>query len=718
MDVSYIPISLVVAVQANVDTEAVRPKIQKIHSMLAPLVAGDQGEIAVVAFDHRIDVLQDFTTDADLIARAFEKIGKRSGSSTSALNDAVRASIRMLARRPADRRRVLLIISEARDKGSESKAKDVMVDAQLQNVLIESVNISRLLTTLTRKPDPPRPDPIPPTARPQPAGVPPTSAATGTYSGGGNFMPLFIEIFKQTKAIFVDNPLEVYTRYTGGREHSFTTQAGLENAISRIGEELHNQYIIAYSPSNPNLDGSYRLGSGRDFVIEGDEYDSAFCDKTAKFLKYLPDVAVIGNLEYDHADIYADMEALRTAFRRFVGLVPRTGRVILGADSDEAMRLATLARCPVVTFGTRVDADWRASAITPDGDRVRFDLTVPLARYASSTDQHKPFKRYAIDVVWRKEEPQRGRFREFYQADADIIGSASMRCEAELLSIAKDVCTSFGFDRPTIMVNNRKILDGIAAKIGIDGEKKAEVFRVLDKLDKIGEAEVEKLLYEIIGNRANELLEIIRAKGDNQAKLALAAKFSPEGAKEIEEILGDFERGRAAAIVGLTGFGASAHLVLKMVRHRLPDTPVYVFSRTKAEQSFARELGAMWAGDASDHCLAKLNAIIDTTPAWGPVVSALGVLAPGGRLVINAIRKESRDQNALLRLDYATHLWLEKEIKSVANVTRADVSEFLALAAEIPILPEVQEYRLEEANTALGQLKAREIRGAKILHVA
>ena len=71
-----------------------------------------------------------------------------------------------------------------------------------------------------------------------------------------------------------------------------------------------------------NFDGSYRLGSGRDFVIEGDEYDSAFFDKTAKFLKYLPDIAVIGNLEYDHADIYADMEALRTAFRRFVALVP------------------------------------------------------------------------------------------------------------------------------------------------------------------------------------------------------------------------------------------------------------------------------------------------------------------------------------------------------------------------------------------------------------
>jgi UDP-N-acetylmuramate: L-alanyl-gamma-D-glutamyl-meso-diaminopimelate ligase len=125
-----------------------------------------------------------------------------------------------------------------------------------------------------------------------------------------------------------------------------------------------------------NLDGSYRLGSGRDFVIEGDEYDSAFCDKTAKFLKYLPDIAVVGNLEYDHADIYADMEALRTAFRRLVSLIPRSGRLVLGADSGEAMRLAALARCPVVTFGTQADADWRASAITPDGDRLRFDLTV------------------------------------------------------------------------------------------------------------------------------------------------------------------------------------------------------------------------------------------------------------------------------------------------------------------------------------------------------
>lgn len=114
-----------------------------------------------------------------------------------------------------------------------------------------------------------------------------------------------------------------------------------------------------------NFDGSYRLGAGRDFVIEGDEYDSAFFDKTAKFLKYLPDIAIVGNLEYDHADIYPDLESLRVTFRRLLNLVPRSGRVLIGADSPEAMRLAAAARCPVETFGLAEGADWRADEIQP-----------------------------------------------------------------------------------------------------------------------------------------------------------------------------------------------------------------------------------------------------------------------------------------------------------------------------------------------------------------
>jgi propanol-preferring alcohol dehydrogenase len=169
--------------------------------------------------------------------------------------------------------------------------------------------------------------------------------------------------------------------------------------------------------------------------------------------------------------------------------------------------------------------------------------------------------------------------------------------------------------------------------------------------------------------------------------------------------------------LGLTGFGASAHLVLKMVRHTYPNAKVFVFARNPKERAFSKELGAVWAGDTAEESSAKLDSIIDTTPVWKPIVEALKNLEPGGRLVINAIRKEEVDKEYLLRLDYPAHLWLEKEIKSVANVARRDVSEFLELAAEIPIKPKVQEFTLEEANKALVELKTSKIRGAKVLRI-
>ncbi len=169
--------------------------------------------------------------------------------------------------------------------------------------------------------------------------------------------------------------------------------------------------------------------------------------------------------------------------------------------------------------------------------------------------------------------------------------------------------------------------------------------------------------------------------------------------------------------LGLTGFGASGHLLLKMARHRFPDSKVFVFARSEGQQAFARELGAFWAGDTQEAAPEKLECIIDTTPVWGPVVEALKNLSPGGRLVINAIRKESVDQEVLLKLDYPAHLWMEKEIKSVANVSGRDLKEFLALAHEMRIKPEIQEFPLEEANRALMELKTRKIRGAKVLRI-
>ncbi len=169
--------------------------------------------------------------------------------------------------------------------------------------------------------------------------------------------------------------------------------------------------------------------------------------------------------------------------------------------------------------------------------------------------------------------------------------------------------------------------------------------------------------------------------------------------------------------LGMTGFGASGHLVMKMVKGKYPNSKIYVFARSEKEQDFARELGAVWAGDTAEESPEKLDSIIDTTPVWRPIVEAMKNLKPGGRLVINAIRKEQIDKEALLDLDYSTHLWMEKEIKSVANVTRKDVSEFLELAAQISIKPEFQEYPLEEANKALVELKERKIRGAKVLRI-
>lgn len=169
--------------------------------------------------------------------------------------------------------------------------------------------------------------------------------------------------------------------------------------------------------------------------------------------------------------------------------------------------------------------------------------------------------------------------------------------------------------------------------------------------------------------------------------------------------------------LGMTGFGASGHLVLQMSRHLYPETPVYVFARHEKERAFALELGAQWAGDTTDRPEVALDAIIDTTPAWLPVIAAMDALAPGGRLVINAIRKEAGDRELLARLDYDRHLWREKTLSTVANVTRRDVRECLRLATEIPLQPSVAAYPLEDANRALVELKQKHIRGAKVLQI-
>ncbi len=166
-------------------------------------------------------------------------------------------------------------------------------------------------------------------------------------------------------------------------------------------------------------------------------------------------------------------------------------------------------------------------------------------------------------------------------------------------------------------------------------------------------------------------------------------------------------------IFGLYGFGASAHIIIQVVKYKYPQVKVFVFSRSghKEHQDLAIKLGADWVGATEETPPEKLNCAIDFTPVGMPIREALKNLQRGGRLVINAIRKITK----IPELDYTEHLWHEKEIKSVANVTRRDAQEFLPLAAQIPIVPEIEEFEMEDINEALLLLKQGKMHGAGVL---
>ena len=172
--------------------------------------------------------------------------------------------------------------------------------------------------------------------------------------------------------------------------------------------------------------------------------------------------------------------------------------------------------------------------------------------------------------------------------------------------------------------------------------------------------------------------------------------------------LSGIKKGRT---LGLFGFGASAHIVIQIARNW--GCEVFVFTRSEVHRELAKRLGASWAGGPEEEPPKKLNCAIDFTPVGETVPNALRVLEKSGRLVLAVIRK----RNSIPPLDYAQLLWDEKEIKSVANITRKDAQEFLLLASQIPIIPEVQEFKLEEANRALILLKQGKIQGAGVLRM-
>lgn len=168
---------------------------------------------------------------------------------------------------------------------------------------------------------------------------------------------------------------------------------------------------------------------------------------------------------------------------------------------------------------------------------LRFDLTVPLSRVASSNTFKKPFKRYCVAPVWRREEPQKGRFREFYQADADIIGCPGVRAEAELIAAATTAISELGFSGAVVKLNDRRIISEIARRL-LAG-KEGIVLRILDKREKIGNDATAAMLVEAGAKErdAKKLVADLTEGGGNGAKLKVATSYSQEAAKDLQEIL-------------------------------------------------------------------------------------------------------------------------------------------------------------------------------------
>jgi VWFA-related protein len=261
VDVAFQPISLVIVIQCSNRTDAVLGQIKKASNLFGPQVIGEDGEAAVIAFDHRIREMQSFTNDPQKITDAIKKIN--AGSNSARMIDAVDKAVYLLRSRPATRRRIVLLVSENRDQASEGKVRETLVDAQLSNVGIYSVNISRMITALTSQQEPARPDPLPASAY---SSMIPRGAATPTSVGQMTqvnnrveFVPAFKEIYKDAKGLFIANPTEVFTHETGGAQLSFLKERGLEDAIQRISDDIHSQYILSYNPNNKNEGGYHEI---------------------------------------------------------------------------------------------------------------------------------------------------------------------------------------------------------------------------------------------------------------------------------------------------------------------------------------------------------------------------------------------------------------------------------------------------------------------------
>ncbi|HTU44082.1 MAG TPA: VWA domain-containing protein [Bryobacteraceae bacterium] len=256
------PLSVVLAVQANSEVEPLLPEIRRTGLLLQGLVTGEDGDAAILAFDHRMQHLQDFTHDPDKIDDAMHKI--TAGSSSAAVVDAVLEADAMLRHHDPQnvRRRVIILMSRNIDKGSESHLEETVRKMQFDNVIVYSVDISKAVTAALKKPDYPRP---------QNGGIPPEALPNVRGSGGalnetdvvkqedGNILNGVPPLLRSIHDLFSRTPAEAFTYFTGGREYSFRNEKGLEAAITDIGKDLNSQYLLSYNPNDKNEPGFHTI---------------------------------------------------------------------------------------------------------------------------------------------------------------------------------------------------------------------------------------------------------------------------------------------------------------------------------------------------------------------------------------------------------------------------------------------------------------------------
>ncbi len=256
-----LPMSVVLVVQANSEIEPVLPILKKSGVLLQGLVTGEANDVAVIGFDHRIQHLQDFTTDAEKLDDAMQKL--TAGSSSARLIDAVLAGDLMLKQHDPQnaRRRVIILVSRNRDKGSESHLQETARRMQFDNVIIYCVDISKAYTSLMKKPDYPRPanGGIPPEAQPNIAGGVPRSETTNVQQQTGNVLSALPPIYHGVHDLFTKTAAEAFSGFTGGRMYGFARQRGFEEAITDIGADLNSQYLLSYTPNNSNEPGFHTI---------------------------------------------------------------------------------------------------------------------------------------------------------------------------------------------------------------------------------------------------------------------------------------------------------------------------------------------------------------------------------------------------------------------------------------------------------------------------